>query len=103
MEKEDKVALLPFDGGWSDVGTWDSLSSPISSIAPDRNTGSFLINSKNVFVQASGRTVAGVGIEDLIIVDDDNATLIVRKGHTEQVKQVIDALAACRQQCRCRT
>ena len=94
MEKEDRIALLPFDGGWSDVGSWDSLSSLITSTAPDQDTGSVLVNSKNVFVHGSGRTIAGVGLEDLIIVDDDDATLIVRKGHTEQVKQVIGALAA---------
>lgn len=94
MEKEDRIALLPFDGGWSDVGSWDSLSNLISSTAADQDTGSVLVNSKNVFVHGSGRTIAGIGLEDLIIVDDDDATLIVRKGHTEQVKQVIDALAA---------
>ena len=94
MEKEDRIALLPFDGGWSDVGSWDSLSSLITSTAPDQDTGSILVNSKSVFVHGSGRTIAGVGLEDLIIVDDDNATLIVRKGHAEQVKQVTDALEA---------
>ena len=52
------------------------------------------MNSKSVFVHGSGRTIAGVGLEGLIIVDDDNATLIVRKGHAEQVKQVTDALEA---------
>ena len=94
MEKEDRIALLPFVGGWSDVGSWDSLSNLISSAAPDRNTDSILVDSENIFVHSSGRTIAGVGIEDLIIVDDYDATLIVRKGHTEKVKKVIDALAA---------
>ena len=88
MEKEDRIALLPFDGGWSDVGSWDSLSSLITSTAPDQDTGSVLVNSRNVFVYGSGRTIAGVGLEDLIIVDDNDATLIVKKGHSEQVKQV---------------
>jgi len=94
MEKEDRIVLLPFDGGWSDVGSWDSLSNLITSTAPDRDAGSILVDSTNVFVHSSGRTIAGVGIDDLIIVDDDDSTLIVRKGHTEQVKQVIEALVA---------
>ena len=51
-----------------------------------------LINSSNVFVHTNGRTIAGIGLEDLIIVDDDNATLIVRKVKTEHVKAVIDQL-----------
>ena len=94
MEKEDRIALIPFDGAWSDVGSWDSLSNLITSTAPDRETSSILVDSTGVFVHGSGRTIAGVGIENLIVIDDDDATLIVRKGHTEKVKQVIEQLAA---------
>ena len=94
MEKEDRIALLPLTVAGAMLEAGGSLSNLISSTAPDQDTGSVLVNSKNVFVHGSGRTIAGIGLEDLIIVDDDDATLIVRKGHTEQVKQVIDALAA---------
>ena len=92
MEKEENIALLPFGGGWSDVGSWDSLSRLISDHVADQGEGAVLVNSSNVFVHTSGRTIAGIGLEDLIIVDDDNATLIVRKGETEHVKAVIDQL-----------
>ena len=92
MEKEENIALLPFGGGWSDVGSWDSLSRLISDHVTDHGEDAVLVNSSNVFVHSSGRTIAGIGLEDLIIVDDDNATLIVRKGETEQVKAVIDQL-----------
>ena len=92
MEKEENIALLPFGGGWSDVGSWDSLSRLISDHVSNHGEDAVLVNSSNVFVHTSGRTIAGIGLEDLIIVDDDNATLIVRKGETEQVKAVIDQL-----------
>ena len=92
MEKEENIALLPFGGGWSDVGSWDSLSRLISDHFADQGEGAVLVNSSNVFVHNSGRTIAGIGLKDLIIVDDDNATLIVRKGETEHVKAVIDQL-----------
>ena len=92
MEKEENIALLPFGGGWSDVGSWDSLSRLISDHVADQGERAVLVNSSNVFVHTSGRTIAGIGLEDLIIVDDDNATLIVRKGETEHVKAVIDQL-----------
>jgi len=94
MEKEDRIALLPFDGRWSDVGSWDSLAGLISSSAPESGEGAVLVDSRNVFVHGSGRTIAGVGLEDIIIVDDDDATLIVRRGQTEQVKGVIESLTA---------
>ena len=92
MEREDNIALLPFGGGWSDVGSWDSLSKLISDRVTDYGQDAVLVNSSNVFVHTSGRTIAGVGLEDLIIVDDDDATLIVRKGETEHVKGVIEHL-----------
>ncbi|MEC8269405.1 MAG: mannose-1-phosphate guanylyltransferase/mannose-6-phosphate isomerase [Pseudomonadota bacterium] len=94
MEREDGIALLPFAGSWSDVGNWDSLSALIGEGKPAMagDSDSFLVDTSNTFVHTSGRTIAAVGVEDLIIVDDDNATLIARKGQTEKVKTVIDLL-----------
>ena len=94
MEKEDRIMLLAFDGGWSDVGSWDSLAGLISATAPDRDAGATLIDSTNVFVHSKKRTIAGVGLQDLIIIDDDDATLIVRRGQTEKVKNVIEQLVS---------
>ena len=95
MERQSDIALLLFTGTWSDVGSWDSLSSLIETqtttpINPDQ---AIMVDTRNAFIHSSGRTIAAVGVKDLIIVDDDNATLIVGKGHTEKVKAVIDRLA----------
>lgn len=94
MEKQDDIAIIPFDGGWSDVGSWDSLSKLIADRTSDQGPDTVLVDSQNCFVHGSGRTIAGIGLEDLIIIDDDDATLIVRKGRTEHVKSVIDQLKA---------
>ena len=61
LEKEDRIMLLAFDGGWSDVGSWDSQAGLISATAPDRDTSATLIDSTNVFVHCNKRTIAGVG------------------------------------------
>ncbi|MEC8673696.1 MAG: mannose-1-phosphate guanylyltransferase/mannose-6-phosphate isomerase [Pseudomonadota bacterium] len=92
MERQDNIALIPFDGGWSDVGSWDSLSKLMAENATGTGGDAVLVESQNVFVHGNGRTIAGIGLEDLIIIDDDDATLIVRKGQTEHVKTVIDQL-----------
>ena len=52
------------------------------------------VDAPNTFIHSSGRTIAAVGVEDLIVVDDDDATLIVGKGASEKVKDVIDQLKA---------
>ena len=94
LEHQNNIALLPFTGAWSDVGSWDSLSSLIERQTPtqDGHDRTIMVDTRDTFVHSSGRTIATVGIEDLIIIDDDDATLIVRKGHTEKVKAVIDRL-----------
>ena len=94
MERQDGIALLPFAGDWSDVGSWDSLSALIGDSGPDTrdSKGSIFVDAPNTFIHGSGRTIAAVGVQDLIIVDDDNATLIARKGQTEKVKTVIERL-----------
>ena len=95
MERQDNIALVPFAGSWSDVGSWDSLSSLIETQVPDPADPdhAIMVETSNTFIHSSGRTIATVGIDDIIIVDDDDATLIVGKGHTEKVKAVIDRLA----------
>ena len=94
MERQDGIALMPFAGSWSDVGSWDSLSKLIGESDPATldNSDNILVDAPNTFIHGSGRTIAAVGVQDLIIVDDDNATLIARKGQTEKVKTVIDRL-----------
>ena len=95
MEQQENIALLPFAGSWSDVGSWDSLSSLIEAQTPAATDPdhAIMVETEDTFVHSSGRTIATVGVKDLIIVDDDDATLIVRKGHTEKVKAVISQLA----------
>jgi len=94
MEQQNNIALLPFTGAWSDVGSWDSLSSLIEkqNPTPGEPDRTIMVDTSGTFMHSSGRTIAAVGVDDLIIIDDDDATLIVRKGHTEKVKAVIDQL-----------
>ncbi|MEL0132830.1 MAG: mannose-1-phosphate guanylyltransferase/mannose-6-phosphate isomerase [Rhodobiaceae bacterium] len=94
MEQQNNIALLPFTGAWSDVGSWDSLSSLIEkqNPTPGEPDRTIMVDTSGTFIHSSGRTIAAVGVDDLIIIDDDDATLIVRKGHTEKVKAVIDQL-----------
>ena len=96
LEKEANIAMVPFEGQWSDVGSWDSLSKLIEA---DQSNGSVSNNSvqidaKNTFIHSSARTIAAVGVKDLIIVDDDNATLVVQKGKSEKVKDALEMLKA---------
>ena len=91
MEFEKDISLLPFESDWSDLGNWGELSKYISN-NQNKNNKNFLLDSKNTFIYSNDRVVAGIGLEDLMIIDDDDATLVVKKGFEEKVKDVLEEI-----------
>ncbi len=90
MEKEKEIYLYPFHYEWNDVGSWDSLSKIYYEKSSDHKV--IQVDSYNNFIRNNDRTIATIGIKDLIIVNSDNATLISKKEHSEKVKLVVEKL-----------
>jgi mannose-1-phosphate guanylyltransferase/mannose-6-phosphate isomerase len=94
MERHDDVAVFPFAGLWSDVGSWNA----VADMCPPDADGNRLegqgvaIQSRNTFVHAPYRCVVALGVEDLLIVDTPDAVLVTRRGAAEQVKNVVAEL-----------
>ncbi len=96
MEKANNVFMLKGDFGWSDVGSWDTLW----EISPKDGQGNVLTEGSNVifedtegsFVYSPKKLVATVGIKDLIIVETKDALLICKKGSSQDVKKIVEAL-----------
>ncbi len=100
MEKSKKVAMIPSDFKWSDVGTWLSFS---KLIKPDSDGNSavgesLIFKSQNTFIQSSERVVAAVGVNNLIIIDTPDALLVIDKSHTQDVKLVTSKLKEKREE-----
>ena len=94
MEKSKKVKVVPVDMKWSDLGSFDSLSSEFE-IDNNNNTKDdnlITIDSKNNFIYSNERTIALADIQDLIIVDTPDALLITKKGSSQKVKQIVKEL-----------
>lgn len=94
MERHDEVAVFPFAGLWSDVGSWNAVADMCS---PDDHGNrvegqGVAIQSRNTFVHAPYRCVVALGVEDLLIVDTPDAVLVTRRGAAEQVKNVVAEL-----------
>ena len=85
MERSDCVAMVPLDAEWSDVGSWDA----VASLALERDEDHTLLDCHNVFVQSGDIKVAAVGIRDLIIVGTGDRMMIVAKGQSQMVKQLM--------------
>ena len=94
MENASKRAVVPVDCGWSDIGSWQAIRDLYESDqSGNRIQGeAVLIDSKNNFVQGERRLIAAVGIEDLVIVDTEDAVLIARQDRAQEVKAIVDEL-----------
>ena len=79
MEKSDKVKVVPSDIEWSDVGSFDALSDELTN---DENNN-FILSHKQVCT---------IDIEDLIVIDTEDALLISRKGSSQKVKEIVSKL-----------
>ncbi|MEX0084427.1 mannose-1-phosphate guanylyltransferase/mannose-6-phosphate isomerase [Clostridium butyricum] len=97
MERAGNIYTIPGSFGWDDVGSWLSLER-INRTNDDGNVikGNVItINSKNSIIQAQDKLIATIGIDDLVIVDTDDALLISNKSNTQEVKKVIENLKIC--------
>ncbi len=90
MEKEKKIICYPLDCGWNDIGSWDGLSKVVKKNS-DKKV--FQLNSKNNFIKSDERLIATIGIEDLIIIDTKDTTLISKKGESENVKLIVNQIS----------
>ncbi len=90
MEKESNIHLYPFEDEWSDVGSWDAISEIFKK--SNSNKKVFQIGSKNNFIRSPNRVVATIGVKDLIIVENNDATLICKKNQTNKVKNIVNKI-----------
>lgn len=94
MEKAQNVFLLKASFDWSDVGSWEEYY----NLAEKDGSGNVLIGNSKVLdsdsnlIYGSKKLIAGFGLEDMIVVDTDDVTLICPRGDSQKVKQLFDFL-----------
>lgn len=94
MEKAQDIYTLPGSFGWDDVGNWLAVER-INEVDNDKNyiEGDVIsVGSERTTICGGKRLIAAVGVEDIIIVDTDDALLICSKNSTQDVKKVIAQL-----------
>ena len=93
MERTGDAMVVPVDIGWSDLGSWSALWDVALRDAEGNATlGDVIaIDSRNSYVHAR-RLVALVGVDDLVVVETDDAVLVARKDRVQQVKDVVSQL-----------
>jgi mannose-1-phosphate guanylyltransferase len=95
MEKADSVYVIPADFGWDDVGSWTALE---RIEEPDENgniiKGNILsVDTKKCIIQGgNNKLLALLGLEDLIVVDTDDVTLICPKDRAQDIKKLLQEI-----------
>jgi mannose-1-phosphate guanylyltransferase len=94
MERSPRVAVVPSDFDWNDIGSWSAVS---ELVEPDENnnrsTGDVvLVDSRDTFIQSDDRVVAVLGVEGLTIVDTSDALLVARTDKVQDVRKVVAEL-----------
>ncbi len=100
MERSDRVAVIPVDPGWSDLGSFAALRDVLDP-GPDGNVTrvdaggeAVVLDGTGNLVLAGGRVVAAVGVSDTVIVDTPDALLVCARDRSQDVRRVVERLEA---------
>ncbi len=97
MEKSNRVAVVPADLGWSDVGDWHGLGSLLAHDEQGNSLRGDTISSNcsdNVVWSETKRVISLVGVSNVVVVDTPDALLIANREHAQQVRNTVDHLKA---------
>ncbi|MFH1227259.1 MAG: mannose-1-phosphate guanylyltransferase/mannose-6-phosphate isomerase [Planctomycetota bacterium] len=94
MEKSDRVVTMPMNLYWNDVGSWDS----IFDVFPKDKSGNVEIgditakDTKNCLIMSEKRLVTTIGLENLLVIETDDAILVAKRGDAQKVKAIVEEL-----------
>ncbi|MBS0604820.1 MAG: mannose-1-phosphate guanylyltransferase/mannose-6-phosphate isomerase [Verrucomicrobia bacterium] len=94
MERSQNTMVMPLDVSWSDVGSWDSVYDLLDK---DKNqnvkVGNVIdIDTKNCLIMGDKRLISTIGLEDLLIIETEDALFIGKKGESQKVKNLVEEL-----------
>jgi len=101
MEKTERAYVVPASFGWDDLGDWNAVERLLKST--EASTADNVELCQHVGLDTAGsilysadpdEVIVTIGLEDVVVVRDGNATLIVKKDRTQEIKQVVKALGA---------
>ena len=96
MEKTDAAVVIPLAAEWNDVGSWSALWDVTKKdTAGNAIKGDVLtIETENSYIHSSNRLVTVIGVENLVVIETDDAVMVASKDKVQDVKLIVDQLKA---------
>ncbi len=96
MERTALGSVLPLEAGWSDVGSWSALWDTGERDASGNVLRGRVISegSRNCYLRSEHRLVVGLGVDDLVVVETDDAVLVAHRDRAQDVKMIVNQLEA---------
>ncbi|HEY9133975.1 MAG TPA: mannose-1-phosphate guanylyltransferase/mannose-6-phosphate isomerase [Dyella sp.] len=93
MEKTDAAAVVPLDAQWSDVGSWSALweAQKHDDHGNSHHGDVMAIDCRNTYAHGQ-RLIAMIGLEDVVVVETDDAILVSDKNRVQEVKTIVSKL-----------
>lgn len=97
FEKTDKIALIPANLGWRDVGTWHAVHDILSKVDEEGLIQKGRVRAIDttdalIFNEHEGKLIAVVGMSDVVIVDTKDALLVMKKSKDQDIKKILKQL-----------
>jgi len=98
MEKTNRLLLVPAAFEWADIGNWADLGDRVRADVNGNSVEgeSILVDTSGSLILGARRLVAAIGLEDMIIVDTEDALLVCPRSRAQDVRKVVDALKRAR-------
>jgi len=93
-ERSQRVRMVPLTCYWNDIGSWDAMY----DVLPKDDSGNALrgdilpLDCKDSLIIGRDRLIAGIGLDDLLVVETDDVVLVARRGESQRVKEVVQRL-----------
>jgi mannose-1-phosphate guanylyltransferase/mannose-6-phosphate isomerase len=93
-EKSQKMVVIPFQGYWNDIGSWDAIyeAMPKDEFGNAVRGDCLPLHCTNTLMMSRSRLLAGIGLEDLLVVETDDVIVVAHRGESQRVKELVTEL-----------
>ena len=88
------MQLVPADFDWADIGNWAEMGDRVRADSRGNSVEgeAILVDTRGSLIHGDRRLIAAIGLEDMIIVDTEDALLVVPRSRAQDVRKVVEAL-----------